>query len=114
MPTPLTAVSFESFPLGLVGKADTFIRFRPEHVMVGSGPVLTRFEAPQVATVEEAEREGVWEPRYGMEWFPVGPPSVTVAELTTPLREAQRRLRDHGPREVEVTPEFVRKLLWCK
>lgn len=115
MPTPtaLTAVSFEGFPLDLLGKADTFIRLRPEHVLEHCGPVLTRFQAPQVATPDEAKREGSWEPRYGMEWFPVGPSRLSALELTTPLREAERRFREEGPRRVEVTPEFVRGILGC-
>lgn len=114
MPTPshLTAVSFAGFPFDMLGKADTFIRLRPEHLLRGCGPVLTRRDAPQIATPQEAEREGEWEPRYGMTWWPVErETSITPAELATPLSEQRRRLRAEGPREVEVTPEFVRKLL---
>ena len=107
----LTAVSFAPFPLDLVGKADTFIRLRPEHVLDNCGPVLTRYQAPTVASPAQAEREGSWEPRYGMEWWPVGPTLLDAATITTPLREAHRRMREEGPREVEVTPEFVRGIL---
>lgn len=111
MPTPLTAVGFGSFPFELAGMADSFMRLRPEHVLQGYGPVLTKFEAPMVATPEEAEREGTWEPRYGLTWWPVGRVELTKADLTTPWRERQRLLDKLGPREVEVTPEFVKKLL---
>lgn len=116
-PTSLTAVSFEGFPLDLLGKADTFIRLRPEHVLDSYGPVLTRFQAPDrvgsflVTAPDEARREGFWEPRYGMEWIPVGPTRISVAELSTSLMEAERRFREEGPRRLEVTPEFVRALL---
>jgi len=110
MPTPLTAVSFTSFPFDLVGKADYFVQLRPEHFLKGYGPVLEQYQAPQIATPAEAEREGSWEPRYGVEWWPVGPPQASVAELSTPLREQMRRLRQYGPQQVDVTPEFVRAL----
>lgn len=111
IPTPLTAVSFEGISLDFFGKVDTFIRLRPEHVLEGYGPVLTQNQAPLVASPAEAKREGSWEPRYGMEWVPVGPSSISAAELATPLREAERRFREEGPRNVEVTPEFVRGIL---
>lgn len=111
MPTNLTALSFGPFPLDLIGKADTFIRLRPEHVLEGHGPLLTQYQAPQIATPAEAEREGSWEPRYGLEWWPIGPPQASLASITTPLRESLRRIRQEGPREVDVTPEFVRALL---
>jgi hypothetical protein len=111
MSVGLTAVSFGSFPLDLLGKADTFVQLRPEHVLEGYGPVLTRYQAPQVATPVEAKREGSWESRYGMEWWPVGPCRITALDLTTSLREAVRRIREEGPRQVEVTPEFVREIL---
>ena len=110
-PTALTAVAFGSFPFDLVGKADTFLRLRPEHVLERHGPVLTRYQAPQVASPAEAQREGHWEPRYGLEWWSIGPTQISAAELTTPLREAARRLHEEGPREIEITPEFVRRLL---
>jgi len=110
--TPLTAVSFEPFPLHLLGKADIFIQLRPEHVLEGCGPILTRYTAPQVATPDQAEREGTWEPQYSLEWVMLGPCRLTALDLTTPIREAVRRLHEEGPCRVDVTPEFVQRILF--
>jgi len=58
------------------------------------------------------EREGTWEPRYRLEWFPVGDKvKIGAASLTMPWREQQRLLREFGPRKIEITPEFVKGLL---
>lgn len=120
MPTPtqLTAVGFH-FPKDLIGKADTFLRFRPEHFLEGHGPILEQIKAPQIATPAEAEREGSWEPRYRLEWWPTGPPMISAIEISRPIRDWY--IDKHGalwrkekPREIDVTPELVRALLGLK
>lgn len=109
---PLTAVGFGAFPVDLVGMADTFLQLRPEHFFKGMGPVLTQYQAPEIATPAEVERDGTWEPHYGLEWFPVGDKvEVGAASLTMPWRDQQKLLREHGPRNIQITPEFVKALL---